>query len=255
MISRFVCSAALLLLAWTAPVPAQEGPGASNATQTLGDIALDRATRTFSVPGRFLQQDDNVGHQLLEYLAVKRDGYKAYEAVLELDTTATEFNLACILIGLDSANATLPEYHFDPKPVEGDRVELWVEWEVSGIVQRVRPAELILMDGEPVSDHHWVYTGSEMVAPDTYLAEQSGTLVGFVHDRDSIIEHRNGISLGAPNVPQLNRGLMPPPDAPIRLIVHNPAPAPSRPPPSKGMASGASAAQSGNERMGMPHDP
>ena len=252
MMSRLARIAGLLLLALTVVAPAQD---ADSTTATLGAIALDRATRTFSVPGRFLGQDGELGHQLLEYLAVKRDGYKAYEAVLELDTTATEFNLACILIGLDAANATLPEYHFDPKPVEGDRVELWVQWENAGALQRVRPSELILMDGEPVSDHHWVYTGSEMVAPDIYLAEQSGTLVGFVHDRDSIIEHRNGISLGAPNVPQLNRALMPPPNTPIQLVVHNPVPARSRPAEPSDTVTGADAATEADAAVVKPREP
>ncbi|MBK1702985.1 hypothetical protein CKO40_00065 [Halochromatium glycolicum] len=214
-----------LLLSWPAAAWTDEtATVAPPEAPSLGQIQLDREMGQFSVPGRFLERGPDQGRDLLEYLAVKRNGYKAYEAVLELDTTATEFNLACILIGLDPDNATLPEYHFDPRPVQGDPVDIHVEWDADGTLHRARAAELILMNGKPVDDHGWVYTGSTFIEPgNIYLAEQSGTLIGFVHDADSIIEHRHGIALNAPQAPSVNRALMPPPQTPIRVIIRNPA--------------------------------
>lgn len=216
---------ATLAAAASEPVPEGVSPAppepAAAAPASLGAIRLDRAQRTFVVPGRFLERDPGAPHDLLEYLAVKRDGYKAYEAVLELETTATAFNLACILIGLDPDNARLPAHHFDPRPVQGDPVELWIEWEQDGATRRIRPAELVVVEGEPSDDHHWVYTGSTFTAPESYLAEQTGTLIGFVHDQDSIIEHRNGIGLGAPHPPTVNRALLPPEGTGVRLVVRS----------------------------------
>lgn len=219
------------LLPWSLPLSAQEATGDPEGSSQLGAIELDRAARTFVVPGRFLvsaeppKSDADVppapGDDLLEYLAVKRDGYKAYEALIELDTNAAAFNLACILIGFDADRATLPEYHFDPTPLEGDAAELRVEWEQDGQWRRVPPARLILVEGEPVDDHDWVYTGSTFIGPGDYLAERTGALIGFVHDRDSIIEHRHGIGLDAPHPPRVNRALLPPDGTPIRVVVRN----------------------------------
>ena len=43
---------------------------------------------------------------------------------------------------------------------------------------------------------HWVYTGSTFTPDGYYVAEAAGTLVGFVHDTWSIIQHREGLGLG-----------------------------------------------------------
>lgn len=197
--------------------------------QQLGAIKVDRASRRLTVPGRFLLPEPQTdpaappapGDDLLEYLAVKRDGFKAYEALIELDTTAAEFNLACILIGFDADRATLPEHHFDPQPLAGDTARIWVEWEQDGKTQRVPPARLILVEGEPVTDDDWVYTGSTFIGPGQYLAEHTGALIGFVHDADSIIEHRRGIGLDSPHPPRANLELLPPMGTPVRVILIN----------------------------------
>lgn len=196
--------------------------GGSQPGQTpkgLAKIEVDRSARTFSVPGRVIKRD-----QPLEYLAVKRGGYKAYEAVIELDTTATEFNLACILIGLDADRSTPPKHHFDPRPIEGDRVELALEWGEGEAARSVAPDKLFRIQGKPPADDAWVYTGSTLLAPGRYLAEEVGTLVGFVHDQDSIIEHRSGIGIGNFGSAEIDKDLLPVEGTAIRLRVRNPAP-------------------------------
>jgi hypothetical protein len=203
---------------------AAPGVAPDPAPNPFAKIEVDRATRTFSVPGRVIRRE-----QPLEYLAVKRGGYKAYEAVLELDTTATDFNLACILIGLDAARATLPEGHFDPRPTEGDRVELTLEWGEGDSHRELAPEALFRVGGKPVADNVWVYTGSTLLAPGRYLAEEVGTLVGFSHDKDSIIEHRSGIGLGAFGSVEIDRTLSPTEGTPVQLRVRNPNPAPAMP--------------------------
>jgi len=62
----------------------------------IGSIVVDKRARTFAVPGRV-----HVLGKPLEYLATTKGGWKQYEALLELDATGSEFNLACILVGLE----------------------------------------------------------------------------------------------------------------------------------------------------------
>ncbi len=182
----------------------------------LGAILIDKAAGEFSVDGRVVRDQ-----QPLEYLAVKKEGNKSYEALLELDTTAKEFNIACILIGLDSAHAVLPEYHFDARPVVGDLVELLFEWKEEGEARIFRPEEFFLLGDKPVSPGEWVYTGSSVLPDGRYLAEEAGTLVGFIHDPDSIIEHHKGIGLGRYGEVTVNRSILPPVGTPVRLTVRN----------------------------------
>ena len=100
------------------------------AAPTLSSIRIEREQKRFVIMGRFIEHEQSRERQLLEYLAVKKGAYKSYEGAIELDTTATEFNLACILIGLDRDKATLPRSHFDPAPVMGDPVDVHVEWDL-----------------------------------------------------------------------------------------------------------------------------
>jgi hypothetical protein len=184
----------------------------------MGEILIDKQARWFSVPGRVIRDEPP-----LEYLAVKNAGHKAYESLFELDTTANEFNVACILIGLDAGNAVLPKYHFDPEPVQGDSVAVEIEWGVDEERKTVPAEALFLVDDKPVESSGWAYTGSVILRDKRYLAEEAGTLIGFVHDQDSIIEHREGIGIGKFGEVRINRSLSPPLGAQIRIVVRNAA--------------------------------
>lgn len=225
--SMLTSVAAVQAVAEQGAVPPPAGGAAAVASApTLRSARVERDAGRFTVTGRFIPREPSAGPQLLEYLAVKKGAFKSYEAVMELDLTATEFNLACILIGLDAAHAVLPQFHFDPGQVQGDPVAVFVEWDQDGTTRRLSAAELLVVDGAPVSDNDWVYTGSAFAPPPRYLAEESGTLIGFIHDRDSIIEHRSGIGLGSGTRVTINTARLPPPGTPIRLIVQRPAGAP-----------------------------
>jgi len=126
---------------------------------------------------------------------VTKGAMKAYEATLELDAPAVAFNVACIVIGLDASHATLPAYHFDPKVLTGDAVDLEVRW-VDGGEPRQHPlGELLLNRNAPVT-HDWIYVGSSFMPDGRYLAEYYGTLIGAVHDTESIVQHRTGLASG-----------------------------------------------------------
>jgi len=187
-----------------------------NGQYRIGEILIDKPARRFSVTGVVIRDE-----QPLEYLAVKKDGYKAYESLFELKTSATEFNLACILIGLNAEHAVLPEYHFDPTPVVGDPVAIRIDWEKDGETISTSPEQLFLEGGKKVVSNQWVYTGSLIPPGQPYMAEESGTLIGFVHDKDSIIEHREGIGLGQFGMVSVDKSMAPPRGTAVRVTVSN----------------------------------
>ena len=154
----------------------------------IGAIEIDAAKGRFSVPAVVIRLEPP-----LEFLAIIKDGFKAYESVLEIQADAYQFNLACILIGLDPERGKAVRYHFDPEEPEGYAVELWVEWEVEGETRRIEAADLIKLGDKTLSRGQWVYTGSVFMQDSQYLAQTDGTVIGFVHDPSSIIEHREGL--------------------------------------------------------------
>lgn len=221
-----MCAAALSCL--PAAVGAGEPPAApsvgspSQATSPagpatgLGSIVIDRASRSFRVPGKVIRREPP-----LEFLAVARGGTRAYESLLELDAGGKEFNLACILIGLEHKKSASAAYHFDPSAIDGDKVDIQVSWQ-QGDGKRSSSAAGILQlrDGEAVGDD-WVYTGSGFTPSGEYLAELDGALIGFVHDPASVIEHRTGLGLGDWGAVGGAQGPCPPVGTSIWLTVRN----------------------------------
>jgi len=160
----------------------------------VGAIKIDKTRRLITIPGVMLPYEEN---KMIEFMATMKQGYKAYESVLSLETNAFEFNLACILIGLDSKKAVLSKFHFDPQPVQGDPVSIKVSWVKNG--KRVEYDVIDLLKiGETKLDKPtvWSYTGSMFVEGDRYLAQMDGVLIGLIHDPASIIEHKKGLAGG-----------------------------------------------------------
>jgi hypothetical protein len=185
----------------------------------IGAIVVDKQAGRFTVPGRILRTAGP-----LEYFATAPGGMKAYETLLELATRGTDFNLACILVGLDTAYSRHNEYQFDRRPAEGQLVELTISWSVDGEPRSATATELLLTDAQREAQakagDEWVYTGSLMDPKDTgFYAERTGTLIGFVHDPLTIIEHRTGLGIGAYGFIAGNPALLPPIDTPIELTV------------------------------------
>lgn len=162
-----------------------------NQRLRYGKIEIDKGKSFFTVPGKVIRTTAP-----LEYLAVKQGGSKAYESMLELEVTAVQFNFAAILIGLDAAKAKRPQFHFDKAQPDGDHVAVFVGWQSEGKPVRVPASELFLSGGKAVEASQWVYTGSSFISGNRYLAELDGTLIGFVHDPSTIIEHKEGVGLG-----------------------------------------------------------
>jgi hypothetical protein len=51
------------------------------------------------------------------------------------------------------------------------------------------------------------------------MADVTGTLIGFVHDPDSVIDHRNGAGIGAYGLLTGNEKMMPPEGTAVTLTV------------------------------------
>lgn len=218
-----VAVAAAALLAWSPAVLTKDEPAtdAGPAIQDLGEqryrigrVTVDKGARSFTVPGRVIHLSGP-----MEYVAVTEGGMKEYESVLELGASATEFQLACILIGLDDANSVKPRYQFDDREAEGQAVDIVIAWERDGKTHRTKAANALLQGDEPFDDHDWVYIGSNTQQDGELMAEMVGTLIGLVHDPDAIIEHRRGAGIGAYGMITANPGLLPPEGAPVTVSV------------------------------------
>jgi hypothetical protein len=207
----------------------------------VGQIEIDRESAQFSVTGRMLPLESE--GMPIEFLAVTMGSSKAYEALIELEASAVEFNLACILIGLDPSHATRSERHFDERRLDGDVVDITVSWlagdtritrELAQLLN-VRPAQPAasappVPDGARSSEapvttdaqqpaHVWVYTGSFFFEGGDYAASQLGTLIGVVHDPWSIIQHQDGLGLGHYGAVTANHDLSPPADTRMTISV------------------------------------
>jgi hypothetical protein len=213
------------------PPPQQEPPPVKDlggGRYQIGAITVDRNARQFTVPGRVLHLDDAP----LEYIAVTRAGMKAYESLLELDSRGTEFNLACILLGLEPPQRG-PSAQFDRKPPQGPAVQLAVRWQAGGTTVTKSVQEVLNLAARPRGaasppptaavappPEEWAYAGSFVSDGDgRFVADATGTLVGFVHDPASIIEHRTGLGIGAYGSVQGNPDVLPPISTPVELIV------------------------------------
>jgi hypothetical protein len=218
-ITRTVASVYMCLL--LGPVMADE-QFATTPVEKLGDeryrigaITVDRSSSSFSVPGKIIHLTD-----ALEYLAVSSNGMKEYESLLELTTLPGDFNLACILVGLDDENSVKPRFQFDEEKAEGQRVAISLSWDNDGETETLSGANALQVGDDAFDDNHWVYIGS---ATGNYgkefMADAGGTLISFVHDPYSIIDHRNGAGIGNYGLVTANVEVLPPIGTAITLTI------------------------------------
>ena len=185
----------------------------------IGRIVVDKRAGTFTVPGRV-----QVLGKPLEYLATSRGGMKGYESLLELDATGTEFNLACILVGLERPPNQEAFQRYSREPLAGQRVAIYVAWSEGTTRRKLSAAEALLkpLAGAKTESIDWVYVGSSVSkAGGPFAADVTGTLIGFVHDPTSVLESVGGVGIGAYGAVQGNAAL-PPVGSAIELTVEVP---------------------------------
>lgn len=154
----------------------------------VGAMQVDTARREVTVRG-FV--NDSV--EALEFAANAKNGAKAYESALTLETDAISFNAALLMIGLDPARGRPAKRQFDPTPPQGDPVEISIESLRPGS-KRYRLEELLFdqRTKAAVPAGPWVYTGSTLVETINgrqYLAELDGVLIGLMHGPQAIIDN------------------------------------------------------------------
>ncbi|MEO7115454.1 MAG: YdjY domain-containing protein [Caldimonas sp.] len=182
----------------------------------IGTIVVDKRARKFTVPGRV-----HVVGKPLEYLATAPRGMKDYESMLEVDTTGSEFNLACILVGLERDPKLGQVIQAVQTPLAGPRLAIAIAWSEGGRRRQVSAAEALLNpdSGVKPGSVEWVYIGAP--ASDGaagFTPDRTGTLIGFVHDANCIIESSVGLGIGAYGSIHGN-AIVPPVGSAIELIV------------------------------------
>jgi len=188
-----------------------------SAGQRSSRIVVDKRAGSFVVPGRV-----HVTDKPLEYLATSPGGFKQYESLLELDATGSEFNLACILIGLERAPKPAAALQQGGSPLAGPRVAISLAWSDGGKRRQMLAANALLSPESGINTEsiEWVYTGSPASeGQDRFAADVTGTLIGFKPDPNSVIESALGIGIGAYGSVRGN-AVLPPVGSAIELIVN-----------------------------------
>jgi len=182
----------------------------------VGNVQVNTATKEASVRGVVTEAS------VLEFVAVTKGGFKAYESALELDTNAINFNVALILIGVDPARSVPPTRQFDPAIPQGDAVEMWVEWDESNGRRKVRVEQLIYnkQSNTTLPEGPWVYTGSVFVeGAKAFLADIEGSLIGFAHTPATIIDSPRPLPATTDGNDVLNPALNLKPGTAIQLTI------------------------------------
>ena len=182
----------------------------------IGLIVVDKRARRFTVPGRV-----HLLGKPLEYLATAPGGMKAYETLFELDTGGSEFNLACILVGLERDPQAGTAARSTQAPLPGQRVAISIAWTEGGKRRQVSAAEAVLNPEAGVKPQsvEWVYTGAPASdGSPQFAADMTGTLIGFIRDGNCIIESAVSIGVGAYGSVR-GAAIVPPVGSAIELIV------------------------------------
>lgn len=184
----------------------------------IGTVMVDRSKHELTFPARV----SHLGRAPLEYLVVTTNGMKSYETLLEADATGSELNLALILLGFDATLSTHPRYQFDRNLPGGQVAGVRLRWQSGGRAHEISADQALLTDKQRriIPPSVWIYTGS-FIPPNggPFGADAAGTLIGFVHDPNCLIENRLGLGIGAYGSITGNAALLPPVGTAVEVIV------------------------------------
>lgn len=158
----------------------------------------------------------------IEFAANTKNGLKAYEGALTIDSDAITFNAALLLMGLDPSHGRPSKFQFDPATPEGDPVSL----EIAFGNQRV-PLEELLFDSrakQTLRAGPWVYTGSTFFDNGQgqgrqFIAEVDGVILGLMHGPAALIENPRNDAVTGYGSFVINPRLGLAPGAQVTLIV------------------------------------
>ncbi|MEK7465985.1 MAG: YdjY domain-containing protein [Planctomycetota bacterium] len=175
----------------------------------------------------------------IELFACATNG-KEHEAVLSLQCVPQDVHFALLIFGLkqqsDFPDQKGPRGLGDPAKPVGDKVVIWIEWEIDSKKHRVR-AEDLLTYGPPAAKRTmprvgWTFAGSmvwERIDPDTnektgetiYMANRERTLIATLHDPTSVLDNPL-VSGGDDRMLHPNLDLLPPRGTRIIMAIEVP---------------------------------
>lgn len=188
-----------------------EQPGAPRLAQPvrLGSVEVDAAARCLVATG-FVKQVEGV----VELLACGPGG-KTHESVLVLNANPVDFQAALLSLRLKPG---APMQDRGMGPPTGAPVELWIEWTENGKTRAVQAHEVLYdhRDNKPMATS-WLFNGS-MMKEGKFMALEEESFIATYWDPWAIINF--GGPLGEDDEALfIKRGVLPPLDTPVRLIV------------------------------------
>jgi hypothetical protein len=186
--------------------PAQEPPSVEEANQKvehlggdkyrLGQVVLDRATRTVTIPVRV-----NMTSGVVEYVLVTEKG-KTHESVFITAARPTDVHLAFLLLGVSElASENWPADHAGIPRAQQVRVE--VTWPTNGPPKREPLARFVTQidpsrgfkGGQALAEGAWLYGGSHFRGG-SFAAEREGSIIAIIKDPAALV---NGLRPGHQN--------------------------------------------------------
>jgi hypothetical protein len=181
----------------------------------VGDVTLDRAARTVTIPA-VVNQD----RAAVEYLLVASSG-KTHESVLRTDAAPLHVHAAMLLLGARAATDADPAWaRGRAAEPPGDVVTLEIAWRDARGRARRRPAERWVWNEETraaMSRGPWRYNGSQLFRG-LFMAQEDGSVIALISDPDALV---NNPRRGRENdeIWRVNTRRVPPVGTPVEVVV------------------------------------
>ena len=146
----------------------------------IGQVLVNAGEMTVTFPAEVNMQDG-----LVEYLICARRG-KLHESVLATEANPLDIQLGLLALGMTYGGGI--EFQGDRAKGKGDALRIFVEWNDSGSVKRVRAEELVLdrKRDRPMKESNWIFTGSVFIEGN-FMAQFDGLIAATYNDPYAII--------------------------------------------------------------------
>lgn len=191
----------------------------------LGEVRIDQARRTVTIPARVNMRDGAV-----EYALVTEEG-KMHEAIFSTRARPEHIHAACLLLGLREAPLAGTANSAEAVPA-ASAVQAEVLWETNGPEKRVPLAECVAIaknspdqpDGRTLSAGAWFYNGSHFDAAG-FAAAREGSLISIIRDGAALLNNPRA-DRDNDEIHIANGALLPKAGMPVRIVLTLPPPVP-----------------------------
>lgn len=175
------------------PTPPPPIERISDTVMKVGEVTLDKSTKTISFPGEI-----NLDHGEMEYLIVEKGG-KTHESLLVTKAQPFHIHIAMLLLGAkippQDPAAPPPDainlaYLKTAPKLKGPNVMIFVTWTQDGKTVAVHAEDLMFDEAikKPMSRGPWVYNGS-MLNEGVFLAQEDRSIAALVTDPSALINN------------------------------------------------------------------